>query len=324
MIGSSTRTTLRLPNPRSPRNVTPAVVQTRRLFADEEAHMKRIRAWLALPALLLAGGLVVVAAQPRATLERHEFVIRDFHTEGGAMLPEARIVYTTLGTLNANGDNAVLLPSHYMANFNGYNWLIRGADPDRALDPARDFLVLTELFGNGRSSSPSNTPEPFHGPRFPATTIRDNVDAVHRLLVEAKCRKRVDAVWYGGASACEPTRVVPWTSFPGRDDRPLCTLVPKISSELSRSGRDDGRAWYHSRSFHHRPLGSPLRTDSERAYPARDAESEPVVARGRNLYSRCRPVDLFISGHRLSREHDRFHAVSETGSHRGQSLSAVC
>src|SRR5439155_21224310 len=41
------------------------------------------------------------------------------------------------------------------------------------------------------------------------------------------------------------------------------------------------------------PLGSPLRTDSERAYPARDAESEPVVARGRNLYSRCRPVDLF-------------------------------
>src|ERR687884_163005 len=48
----------------------------------------------------------------------------------------------------------------------------------------RDFLVLTELFGNGRSSSPSNTPEPFHGPRFPVTTIRDNVDAVHRLLTQ--------------------------------------------------------------------------------------------------------------------------------------------
>jgi homoserine O-acetyltransferase len=44
--------------------------------------------------------------------------------------------------------------------------------------------VATELFGNGASSSPSNTPEPFHGPRFPVTTIRDNVEAVHRLLVE--------------------------------------------------------------------------------------------------------------------------------------------
>jgi homoserine O-acetyltransferase len=46
------------------------------------------------------------------------------------------------------------------------------------------FLVATELFGNGRSSSPSNTPEPFHGPRFPVTTIRDNVQAVHMLLTE--------------------------------------------------------------------------------------------------------------------------------------------
>jgi homoserine O-acetyltransferase len=53
------------------------------------------------------------------------------------------------------------------------------------LDPAELFLVATELFGNGSSSSPSNTPEPLHGPRFPVTTIRDNVEAVHRLLTEA-------------------------------------------------------------------------------------------------------------------------------------------
>src|SRR4029453_7338736 len=139
--------------------------------------------WYTLLAVLLAAG-VGSGAQPRAPLERHEFIIRDFQTESGVVLPEARVVYTTLGTLNANGDNAILLPSHYMANFNGYNWLIRGSDPARALDPARDFLVLTELFGNGRSSSPSNTPEPLHGPRFPVTTIRDNVEAVRRLLAD--------------------------------------------------------------------------------------------------------------------------------------------
>jgi homoserine O-acetyltransferase len=119
---------------------------------------------------------------PAPQLQRHEFVIRNFRTESGVVLPEARIVYSTLGTPNPARNNAVLLPSHYMANFNGYNWLIGAAD--RALDPSRDFLVLTELFGNGRSSSPSNTPEPFHGPRFPVTTIRDNVEAVHRLLAE--------------------------------------------------------------------------------------------------------------------------------------------
>ena len=113
--------------------------------------------------------------------EQHEFAIANFHSESGATLPEARIVYGTYGKLNAEGDNAVLLPSHYMANFHGYEWLI---GPERALDPAKLFLVATELFGNGRSSSPSNTPEPFHGPRFPVMTIRDNVEAVHRLLTE--------------------------------------------------------------------------------------------------------------------------------------------
>jgi homoserine O-acetyltransferase len=121
------------------------------------------------------------SSSPAPAAERHEFVIRNFHSESGVTLPEAHIVYGTYGHLNAAGDNAVLLPSHYMANHHGYEWLI-GAD--RALDPSKLFLVATELFGNGHSSSPSNTPEPFHGPRFPVMTIRDNVDAVHRLLTE--------------------------------------------------------------------------------------------------------------------------------------------
>ncbi|CAN5479605.1 alpha/beta fold hydrolase [soil metagenome] len=127
--------------------------------------------------MLLCGARVWALDPP----ERHEFVIRNFHTESGAVLPEARVVYGTYGHLNAAHDNVVLLPSHYMANLHGYEWLM-GAD--KALDPAKLFLVTTELFGNGSSSSPSNTPEPFHGPRFPVMTIRDNVEAVHRLLTE--------------------------------------------------------------------------------------------------------------------------------------------
>ena len=113
--------------------------------------------------------------------DRHEFVIANFKTESEITLPQAHVVYGTYGKLNAAKDNAVLLPSHYMADFHGYEWLI-GAD--KALDPSKLFLVATELFGNGNSSSPSNTTEPYHGPRFPVTTIRDNVEAVHRLLTE--------------------------------------------------------------------------------------------------------------------------------------------
>src|SRR3984893_10787371 len=113
--------------------------------------------------------------------EPHVFTIANFRTESGVTLPVARVVYGTYGHLNAARDNVVLLPSHYMANFQGYQWLI---GTERALDPSQLFLVATELFGNGRSSSPSNTPEPFHGPRFPVMTLRDNVEAVHWLLTE--------------------------------------------------------------------------------------------------------------------------------------------
>ncbi|MEP6780586.1 MAG: alpha/beta fold hydrolase [Gemmatimonadaceae bacterium] len=113
--------------------------------------------------------------------EHHEFTITDFKTESGAVLPKAIVVYGTYGHLNAAHDNVILLPSHYMANHHGYEWLI---GPGKALDTAKVFLVATELFGNGHSSSPSNTPEPFHGPRFPIMNIRDNVTAVRRLLVE--------------------------------------------------------------------------------------------------------------------------------------------
>ncbi len=128
-----------------------------------------------------AGLLLLVTSTIPAQPERHEFVIANFKTELGATLPQAHIVYGTYGHLNEAKDNVVLLPSHYMANFHGYEWLI-GAD--RALDSSKLFLVATELFGNGSSSSPSNTPAPFHGPRFPVMTIRDNVEAVHRLLTE--------------------------------------------------------------------------------------------------------------------------------------------
>jgi homoserine O-acetyltransferase len=135
-----------------------------------------------LLAVLIAGSFLLVAlAQAPVTGERHEFVIANFHTESGATLPQARVVYGTYGHLNADRSNAVLLPSHYMANFHGYEWLIGSG---KALDPSQLFLVATELFGNGSSSSPSNTPEPFHGPRFPVTTIRDNVEAVHKLLTD--------------------------------------------------------------------------------------------------------------------------------------------
>jgi len=143
--------------------------------------------------VLMIAAARIHAEAPTDTPEptQHEFIVKSFKTESGTVLPEAHLVYGTYGELNAAHDNAILLPSHYMAEMHGYGWLI---GPGKSLDPRKYFLVTSELFGNGRSSSPSNTPEPLHGPRFTLTTIRDNVEIVHTLLTEQLHIKHLRAV----------------------------------------------------------------------------------------------------------------------------------
>ena len=133
-----------------------------------------------LTALVVASASGQQAPPPDAATHG-TFTLPRFTFESGVTVPNVKVAYGTYGHLDAARSNAILLPSHYMADHHGYDWLI---GPGLALDTTRYFLIATELFGNGRSSSPSNTPEPFHGPRFPVATIRDNVEAVHRLLTE--------------------------------------------------------------------------------------------------------------------------------------------
>ncbi len=173
----------------------------------------------------------------------HTFILQNFQTESGVTLPEARIMYGTYGTLNAAHDNAVLLPSHYMANLHGYEWLI---GTGKALDPARQFLVTSELFGNGRSSSPSNTPEPFHGPRFPVTTIRDNVEAVHMLLTKELGINHLKAV-VGFSMGAQ--QALQWAvSYPDYMDRIVATSgtaktyghgIVRLESQIAALTADD-------------------------------------------------------------------------------------
>jgi homoserine O-acetyltransferase len=166
--------------------------------------------------MLSTHGARADAADPQPI--QHEWVIPNFRTESGAVLPEARVVYGTYGTLNAAGDNAVLLPSHYMADMHGYAWLI---GPGKALDPTKLFLITSEMFGNGRSSSPSNMPAPLHGPRFPAITIRDDVEAVHRLLTEELHVRHLRAVIGFSMGAQQAFQ---WAvSHPGYMDRIVAT-----------------------------------------------------------------------------------------------------
>jgi len=127
------------------------------------------------------------SAMPRHRL----YALGEVRLQSGITLRNAQLAYATYGTLNSAGDNAVVLPTFYTGTHLRNESLFGSG---RAIDPSRHFIVSINLFGNGYSSSPSNTGHPQDGPRFPPTTLFDNVACQHRLLTECLCVRRVALV----------------------------------------------------------------------------------------------------------------------------------
>ena len=120
--------------------------------------------------------------------------------QSGVTLPDARLAYKTYGTPGAEGGKVIVLPSFYTGTHARSEAYLRRVP---GLDPARHFIVATNLFGNGLSSSPSNTPPPFDGPRFPAVTLHDNVASQHRLLTERLGVERIALVAGWSMAGCQ-------------------------------------------------------------------------------------------------------------------------
>ena len=143
----------------------------------------------------------------------------DLSLQSGEVLPAARLAYKTYGSLNAAKDNAVLLPTFYTGTHRRNEGFF---GPGRAIDPARHFVVSVNLFGNGLSSSPSNSPPPHDGPRFPKVTLYDNVACQQRLLQEEFGIERLRLVAGWSMAGCQSYQ---WAAqFPDRVDAilPFC------------------------------------------------------------------------------------------------------
>jgi homoserine O-acetyltransferase len=115
----------------------------------------------------------------------HEvFELGDLPLERGGVLPGARLLYKTHGTLSPARDNAILYPHMYSGTPSSLESTI---GPQRALDPERYFVVCPGQLGNGFSTSPSNSGRP-----FPDVTIGDDVTAQLRLLEEVLGIERLE------------------------------------------------------------------------------------------------------------------------------------
>jgi homoserine O-acetyltransferase len=133
-------------------------------------------------------------------LDYETYHLTNFELQSGAVLPDARLAYKTYGKLNAARDNVVVLPTFYTGT-HLRNEGFFGAG--RAIDPARHFVVSINLFGNGISSSPSNTPAPFAGADFPRVTLFDNVRAQHSLLSDGLGVERIALVSGWSMAGCQ-------------------------------------------------------------------------------------------------------------------------
>src|SRR5260370_12188411 len=125
------------------------------------------------------------------------FECGDLPLQRGGTLKGARIVYKTFGTLSAKRDHGIVYPTSYPAQHTDIEWLV---SPEHCLDPSRYFIVIPNMFTNGLSSSPSNTPNGAGGD-FPEVTTYDNVTQQRRLLNELFGVDRVKLVygWSMGA-----------------------------------------------------------------------------------------------------------------------------
>ncbi len=122
-------------------------------------------------------------------MAENTFVVRGFTTQAGVTL-DVRLSYTTHGTLSATADNAIVVLTSYAAQHDEAEGLFA---PSATLDLANYFIVVIDMVCNGASSSPSNTPAPIDGPRFPHFTVHDNV-ACQRRLIDALSIARVRLV----------------------------------------------------------------------------------------------------------------------------------
>ncbi|WP_158080836.1 alpha/beta fold hydrolase [Pelomonas sp. KK5] len=157
--------------------------------------------------------------------------VRDFRLASGAVLPEATTAYRTLGTLNAEGTNAVLVLHGYTT---GPQMLDAGASvaegswselvgPGKAVDVDRYFIVAPNMLGSCYGSTGPT------GAGFPRITLEDIVGLQKRLL-DVLGVKRVHAAIgpsFGGYQAWQ------WAvQFPDFVER----IAPAVSAPFNPGG----------------------------------------------------------------------------------------
>ncbi len=163
--------------------------------------------------------------------------------DGGATLPRFEIAYETYGTLNAAGDNAVLIchaltGDHHVASAHPGTgrpgWWTRMVGPGLPIDPTRHLIICANVLGSCMGSSGPASPHPGTGApwgmAFPVITIRDMVRG-HARLLDHLGIGRLAAVVGGSMGGMQAISFA--ASFPER-----CAAVVMIAATARHSAQN--------------------------------------------------------------------------------------
>jgi len=141
-------------------------------------------------ARLLIIAILCVCAGPLAAQQQQYASLGNFRLENGQVIQNLRIGYRTLGKLNAQKSNVVVMPTAFMGKTGG---MLGEVGRGKLVDSSKYYVILIDALGNGVSSSPSNSKAQ---PRmqFPEFNIRDMVNSQHLLLTRVLKLSHVHAI----------------------------------------------------------------------------------------------------------------------------------
>jgi homoserine O-acetyltransferase len=151
--------------------------------------------------LALSAGFSAAAGAQELIVEKKVFTIERYTARNGGTVPNMRIGYQTAGTLNAAGDNAVLVPHFFSANSHAFGRYQAGGPagywdaiigPGKPIDTTRYFVVSADTPVNLNTGDPNTTTtgpatvnpatgRPY-GLSFPVMSMRDFVETQKALL----------------------------------------------------------------------------------------------------------------------------------------------
>jgi len=128
--------------------------------------------------------------------------IGDFELAEGGKIPNLELAVRTLGTLNAEKSNTILITTW----FSGTSKIMEDVyvGKGRAIDPDKYFVVIVNQIGNGLSTSPWNADESIIRSKFPFVRIEDDVKAQYKLLTEHFGINKLELV-VGGSMGAQQT-----------------------------------------------------------------------------------------------------------------------